>query len=133
LPRRYVHIGNVNERYPINLSANGCYEFLHKFQRPFNNCKIIIGCNTNCSFSVSINHLGQILLHDEEKLKGFEYIPEAEIGKKSAFIYAVSQAAPYVKSAVMPISENEKELLEITIQNTSAKTVNILWIEFYFE
>ena len=132
LPRRYVHIGSTNRRYPVTLSANGCYEFTHKIEMPFNNCKIIIGCNLNCSFSVCTDNLEQLSLHSETVFKDFEYIPETQIGK-SEFIYAVSQAAPFVKSAILPIREADHGLLKISIQNNSAETVNILWIELYVE
>lgn len=132
LPHRYVHIGSSNKRYPIVIPPDSFYKFNYHPKAAFCTCKMIVGCNTDMPLFVSVNNVcSKIALQKEQIPEGFEYIPASEIGKKSAFIYSVSQAAPFVKSAILPVVKNE--LLEIYIQNTSEQDVNILWAELYFE
>ena len=132
LPRRYVHIGESNDRYPIALSSKECYEFLYRFRKPFNICEIVVGCSDDVCISASLNgNADQILLQNNPVYDGFEYIPDTEIGKKSEFIYAVSQTSPFVKSAVLPIKEDG--LAKITLKNNGSQSVNLLWIELYFK
>ena len=123
LPRRYVHIGSTNKRYPIVIQPNNFYEFKYQLKNSFNACKIIVGCDTDIPLFVSIdNACSKITLQKEQTPEGFKYIPESQIGEKSEFIYSVSQAAPFVKSAILPVEENE--FLEINIQNTSEQDAN---------
>lgn len=131
LPRRHVHIGCTNQRYPITLDLNGFYKFMYRTTMPFNKCRIIIGCNRDALLSVKIDNCEPSLLQNEEILSGFEYITQSKIGKQSEFIYAVSQAAPYVKSIPLSLSLNKN--LEMVIQNISNETIKILWIELSFE
>lgn len=44
--------------------------------------------------------------------------------------WAVSQAAPYVKSSVLPLEKNESA--EITIKNNAAHPVDLLWLELSY-
>lgn len=132
LPRRIVHIGDSNDRYPIKLNAEECYIFSHQFKKTFNVCRIVVGCDTDASLSVFINkndketHLQNTPIFD-----GFEYITEINIAKRNDFIYAVSQAAPYVKTSVLPFEENGST--EISIKNNASHPVNLLWLELSFE
>jgi hypothetical protein len=54
LPRRYVHIGNSNERYPIVLRCGDVYEFTKKIKSPFTKCRIVIGCDLDVTLSVPV-------------------------------------------------------------------------------
>ena len=66
--------------------------------------------------------------------KGFEYIPVEEIGQKNHFIYAVTQAAPFVRSWCIPyLDATAKEELKIQIENNLCDDVNLLWIEIVCE
>lgn len=134
LPRRYVHIGDSNQRYPIILHANSSYKFSYKIKKPFEQCRIIIGLDKDISSSVFVSelHIG-IPLQNAEVYTGFDYIPETEIGKDNHFIYSVSQAAPYIKSALLPISLCETPFIDIVVQNNTSQIANILWIELSFE
>jgi len=132
LPRRYVHIGFSNTRYPITLESNASYEFVYQAKGQFDKCKIVVGCDGDNDFDVLIN--GVCIKDDlqkEEIFEGFEYVPSAKICKENIFIYAVSQAAPCVKSALLPLTCDEKA--KIAIKNKSAQTINILWLELEFE
>lgn len=132
LPKRCVHIGDSNNRYPIRLNAGESYTFSHPIKKPFDICEIVIGCDADVSLSVFINENGKkISLQNIPALKGFEYIPETQIGKESEFIYAISQAAPYVKTAILSL--NEDGPVEITIKNNTLQPVNLLWLELSFE
>lgn len=128
LPRRHVHIDYTNQRYPIAIAAGGCYQFTQQLRPPFDKCKLIVGCDQDVSLSVAVNNLEQLPLENETAPAGFEYIPRSEIGKCLGFIHAVSQVAPYVKTAILPAVSNA----EITVQNNSEQPVNILWLEFSF-
>ena len=132
LPRRLVHIGDSNDRYPIKLNAEESYIFSHQIKKTFNLCRIVIGCDTDASLSVVINKNDkETYLQNTPVFEGFEYITETEIGKESEFIYAVSQVAPFVKSSVLTLEKNE--LAEITIKNNALQPVNLLWLELSFE
>lgn len=65
--------------------------------------------------------------------KGFEYIPVDEIGEKNHFIYAITQAAPFVRSWRLPLSVTEKEDIRIQIENNLCDDVDLLWIEIVCE
>ena len=131
LPRRYVHTGNSKNRYPITLASGESYNFSHQIQKPFGLCKIVVGCDADVDLSVFINKGDQeTALQNDPVFEGFAYIPETEIGKENDFIYAVSQAAPYVKSSVLPLAENESA--EITIKNNAAHPVDLLWLELSY-
>ena len=132
IPRRCVHIGSSNDRYPIKLKTGDSYTFSHQIKKPFDICEIVIGCDANVSLSAFINKSDkETPLQNIPAIKGFEYIPETKIGKESEFIYAISQAAPYVKSSVLTLEKNE--LAEITIKNNALQPVNLLWLELSFE
>ena len=131
LPRRCVHIGNSNNRYPITLALGECYKFFHEIKKPFDLCKIVVGCDADANLSVFINKSDQeTALQNDPVCVGFAYIPETEIGKENEFIYAVSQAAPYVKSSVLPFEKNESA--EIIIKNNAAHPVALLWLELSY-
>lgn len=129
LPRRWVHMDASKERYPICLAPTETYQFSHQPKKPFGTCRLTVGCDEDVALSVLVND-SSVPLQNEPLFPEFAYIPPTQIGKGNSFIYAVSQAAPCVKSAVLPEKE---QLLEITVCNISAQTVNILWLELSFE
>ena len=132
LPRRCVHIGRSNGRYPITLGAEECYTFSGQIKKPFNRCQIVVGCDVDASLSVFLNDCDRkIPLQNQPALEGFAYLHETEIKKNGGFLYAVSQVAPYVKTATLLPAETEST--EITIQNNAAQPVDLLWLELSFE
>lgn len=131
LPRRCVHIGDSNDRYPISLNAGESYTFSHQVKNPFNLCQIVVGCDADIALSAFTNKNNQeTALLNAPVFEGFEYIPETEIGKESEFIYAVSQAAPYVKTS--ELSLKDKGSTEITIKNNTVHPVDLLWLELSY-
>jgi hypothetical protein len=133
LPRRYVHIGNSNKRYPISLGRGEAYTFTKTVNGYFERCKIIIGCDKDVPLSMYANGHSAYGFRKEPVYKDFEYIPEEEIGRKNHFIYAVTQGAPFVYSWHLPLTVTKKEDLRIQIENTLYDNVNILWIEILCE
>ena len=89
------------------------------------NATITVGCDYDEPLSVYSDN-GKSSLRKEKVWKGFEYIPENKIGIENHFIYAVSQAAPYVKTAELALSAEDER---IRIKNESLRDVKILWIE----
>jgi len=133
LPRRYVHIASTNDRYPIALAAGEIYQFAYELKKPFNACEIVVGCDTDAALTVALTGQGaEIPLQNKAAFAGFAYVPENQIGKDNEFIYAVSQAAPYVKTAMLPTELLEKQSVTVTIQNKAMQPVKLLWIELSF-
>lgn len=126
LPRRYVHIGNKNSRYPIVLKNGESYRFFSQIHPPYEKRKIVIGCDAAACPDIYVNKTLLNEANTEPILKGYEYIPKEELGKH-LFIYAISQAAPFVFSATLPSGITEVE--EIEIKNASGGSVELLWIE----
>lgn len=133
LPRRYVHIGNTSSRYPISVCQDGSYAFIKTLKRPFDKCRLVIGYDKNEPFSVYVNGGLAVALQKEDACRGFAYIPEAEIDRDNHFIYAVTQAAPFVSSVCLTSESVEKESLHIRIQNDSRYELKILWLEVVLE
>jgi len=128
LPRRTVHMGLSNDRYPILLPPCESYEFSYTPKKPFGLCKIVVGCDADGAVSVDID--GRSLSGRREKVyDGFGYVPENEIGTKGEFIYAISQAAPHVFAFAVPDGVVSSKEMRISIKNVSAETAKILWIE----
>lgn len=133
LPRRYVHIGNASNRYPISLEPDGFYTFAVTVKSPAESCKVIIGCDRDAELAVCANDCPAEDLQAEPIFPGFEYIPAADVGKENPFIYAVTQAAPVVKSASLPADAWKDGTLAIKIQNTSGDMLKLLWLEITCE
>ena len=133
LPRRYVHIGNSNKRYPILLHKNENYAFEKRIAHPSPKCRIVIGCETKTDLSVLVNGHSVQSIHAEPIFEGFEFVPEDEIGKKNHFIYALTQAAPIVYSAALPMDLPNADKLFVEIRNSSCEAVKILWLEIVCE
>ena len=133
LPRRYVYIGNSNQRYPILLAPREAYAFGRKLNGPFFGCKVLIGCEKDAPISVFVNGSAVSSVEKQPVFEGFEFIPKSEIGKKSHFIYALTQAAPFVCAAVLPAGLLESAPLHIKIRNDSEKPLEILWLEILCE
>lgn len=133
LPRRYVHIGNSNKRYPILLHKNESYAFEKRIAHPSPKCRIVIGCETKTDLSVLVNGHSVQSIHAEPIFEGFEFVPEDEIGKKNHFIYALTQAAPIVYSAALPMDLPNADKLFVEIRNSSCEAVKILWLEIVCE
>lgn len=133
LPRRYVHIGNTNQRYPIVLCRNECYEFFKTIKSHFKKCKVVIGVNSDIQISVYANDRYLGILNKEVVCKGFEYIPETAIGKDNHFIYALTQAAPVVFSVYLPNDIILNDNFCVKIQNHNCNEIKILWIEIVCE
>ena len=133
LPRKYVHIGNSNKRYPMPLGRGEAYTFTKTINSHFGRCRSIIGCDKDVPLSVYVNGRSAYGVRKEPVYQDFEYIPSEEIGKKNHFIYAVTQAAPFVRSWRLPLAVTEKEDLRIKIENNLCDDVNLLWIEIVCE
>lgn len=133
LPRRYVHIGNSKKRYPISLCSGECYEFAKTIKSPFEKCRIVFGCDLDATLSVYANGA---LLNNAQKEKTcseFAYIPPSEIGRDNHFIYALTQAAPFVFSVDIPINIFENDSVNVKIKNDACNEMNIMWIEIVCE
>lgn len=133
LPRRYVHIGNSNERYPIVLRCGDVYEFTKKIKSPFKKCRIVIGCDLDVTLSVYANGALMSGMQKESVCKTFEYLSESEIQKGHDFIYSVTQAAPFVSTVELTASTFENEGVMIKIKNDLCDEIKILWIEIICE
>ena len=133
LPRRYVHVGNSNQRYPIFLRPNESYAFKKKIDNPFEKCKIIIGTSKETQLSIYANNCLLNEFQKETVCGGFEYVPETEIGKNNHFIYALTQAAPFVYSAYLPNNILKNNTLSVEIKNKFCDNLEILWIEIVCE
>lgn len=131
LPRRYVHIGSSNERYPIAVAAEGSYTWYSKIPNPVDKLKLTMGLDVDVPCRVWINGNFQ-MLSQEPVCAGFEYILEEEIGNRD-FIYAVSQTAPYVKSCWLPKVLLSQEEIAVTIQNDAQQAAHIVWLEISCE
>ena len=133
LPRRYVHIGNSNKRYPISLPFGDFYAFSKKIKSSFETCRVVIGIDSDALLSVYANGSLMNTVKKENVCKGFEYIPENEIGIDNHFIYALTQAAPVVLSVDLPKNILENESVHVKIQNDFCDTIKIMWIEIVCE
>ncbi len=132
LPRRYVHIGESNDRYPIVLGGGESYAFKKRVNGKLESCKCIIGCDKDLPISVFAN--GELITDVERELVcvGFEYISNVD-ERENEFIYTPTQAAPHVFCARLPDSALKTGALEIKIQNTLCERVGILWLEILCE
>jgi hypothetical protein len=70
LPRRCVHIGRSNGRYPITLGAEECYTFSSQTKKPFNRCQIVVGCDVDASLSVFLNACDRKIPLQNQVLQG---------------------------------------------------------------
>lgn len=129
LPRRYVHIGDSNSRYPISLLPGESYRFSQHIEKPFHACRLTVGCDIAVSFTLQINTTAPVFLVEEPILPGFAYAPD----NPQLFIHAVSQAAPHVFSASFPNSILQDSDFSITLQNASHQAVNLFWLEISCE
>lgn len=132
LPRRYVHIGKSNNRYPIHLEVGGQYTFTKAFNCDMALCNIIIGCDKDIPLLVSVNGELAYGVSREPVCKNFEYLPKEEVCK-SHFIYATTQLAPFLYRWRLPFDSTKKTKFNIQIENKSSTDVNLLWIEFFAE
>lgn len=117
----------TNYELPIALQKGERYAFRMKMHFPFERRKLIIGCSANVCLDICVNKTLLKKAKKEPIPKGYEYIPKEEIGKKNLFIYAISQAAPFVFSTELPCGMQEDA--EIRIENKSRDAVEVLWIE----
>ena len=129
LPRRYIHIGDSNTRYPISLHSSETYRFSQHIETPFHACKLTVGCDVAAPLRLQVNAAEPLALTEDPVFKDFAYAPE----KKQLFIYAVSQAAPHVFSAYFPSTALQDTDFSIALQNPSDQPVNILWLEISCE
>lgn len=132
LPRRCVHIGADNKRYPISLGAGECYSFAWQITPPFARCKLILGLDADVSVDVRVNGAR---LHGMEEMavpKGFEYVPASRI-ENTHSIHAITQAAPIVRVGYLPCEPNESVGLTVEIENKTDTPAHLLWIELDFE
>ncbi len=128
LPRRYVHIGNDAKRYPIALGQGESYAFSQTKKNLSDRVRLVIGTDTDAPLCVTV---GAASVMAEERIQapeGFAYIPREEIGKQGEFIYAVTQAAPVVRSVTLS-ADAVKENAVIEIRNMHAEEAKILWLE----
>lgn len=133
-PRRYIHIGASNNRYPILLQAGETYNFQSQIKGSFGNVKVTVGLDRDERVAVFFNQSSaQFFMKTEQCIAGFEYISEAEIEKDSEFIYSVSQAAPCIKTLSFLRSAFEDGEIKIGVKNESLKPLKILWLEISFE
>ena len=120
LPRRHIHMGDTTNRYPITLAPGEKYVFSYAYNT--GKAKLLLGCDGD-AFSVRVNGQ-QVALTDVPVLPGYEYPPKT----KGDFVYAVTQLSPMVKTAELPT----ETVLEITVENTAARSANITWLELSF-
>ena len=132
LPRRYVHIGSPEDRYPITLSRNSSYTFVKTIKSPYKKVKCVVGYDKDVALTVYANNRLVGSFRKEPVCLGFEYISQEEISKEHRFIYAVSQAAPFVTSVCFPEDIAESKL-KITIENAFCDEVKLLWLELVCE
>jgi len=131
LPRRYVHIGCTNERYPICLEPGQEYEFVRQIHSSSCAGSVVIGSDIDAPLSVRINGLdASVPLQGESVHPGFAFIPQDQIGRDNEFIYAVSQAAPCVRTVAIPAQAMAASAAKITIRNESSQNILLLWLEF---
>ncbi len=133
LPRRSVHIGTTNNRYPITIEPSESYEFVYHPRRPYGRCEIIVGSTSQRAVSVFVNGDGGLRANECKVHPGFEYVPEDLIGKESEFIYALTQTAPFVSAFEVPEKELNSESLCVEVKNESSHTVKILWLEVSYK
>ena len=129
LPRRSVHIGANRLRYPILLSQKGCYTFRYTVKPPFTRCQLVFGLDSDADVALRLN--GR-LLEGVEKMtvhSGFEYVPASRVEDLHS-IHAITQAAPHVYAADLPIPSGERVECTVEIENKSDLLMHLLWIEF---
>lgn len=131
LPRRYVHMGLTNDRYPICLAPEESYIFSYQAKKPFGKCELVVGCDFAAA-CVSVNGK-KLALQTKAIPEGYEYVPEDVIGKKSEFIYSLTQAAPCVQTAEVPQELLEQGLLNVSVTNCSSQHMKILWLEISYK
>jgi len=133
LPRRYVHIGSAEDRYPITLGRNASYSFAKAINTPYQTIKCMIGCDRDVPLAVYANGRLVDSFKKEPVFPGFEYISEEDIAKEHTFIYALTQAAPFVTSVSLPFDAGERCEVEIKIENPHSDAVKLLWLELVCE
>ena len=132
LPRRCVNIGASTKRYPIAIEAGESYTFSRTVTPPFARCKLVIGTDLDADIDVSVNGCTLEKMQENEVYQGFEYVPVEHVEGMHA-IHAITQAAPVVRSAYLPIEANKKSDVAVEIKNNTNSAVKLLWIEFDFE
>ena len=88
----------------------------------------MIGTDTDAPLCVTVGAASLMAKERIQAPEGFAYIPREEIGKQVDFIYALTQAAPVVRSVTLS-ADAVKENAVIEIRNMHAEEVKILWLE----
>ena len=123
LPRRWVHIGATSRRYPITLAPGDSYEFTTELKKPYGMPRLIVGVSEETALQVTA---GDTVLFAEKEpvLPGYEYGGGVKGGE---FVYAVTEVAPAVYTAVLPQADE----ITIAIKNKSQHTAELLWLEIH--
>ena len=129
LPRRHVHIGANRRRYPIALAARGCYSFGYTVKPPFERAKLVLGLERDADVAVRVNGRETDRLEASVIHKGFAYVPMERIEEMHS-IHAITQAAPLVCTAELPIAANERVDITVELENKTDLPTRLLWIEF---
>ena len=132
LPRRYVHIGGTNKRYPIPLAQGDAYSFTQTLGTPGALARIAIGCDKDAFLRVAVNGMTVTSQEKEPIFDGFAFVPEDVVGRDNDFVYARTQVAPVVYVATLsPVPE--EGTLHITVKNEFAEPLLIRWLEVICE
>ena len=124
-----MHIGANRLRYPILLSQKGCYTFRYTVKPPFARCQLVFGLDSDAGVALRLNGC---LIEGVEKMtvhEGYEYVPASRVEDLHS-IHAITQAAPHVYAADLPISSGERVECTVEIENKSDLLMHLLWIEF---
>ena len=111
LPQRQVHIGGTAKRYPIVLHPGESYTWACGQQGFY---RVLVGLDADVPLTAN-----GVILESEPVYPGFDI--QSGKGRPSEFVYALTQVAPYVKSAALTG--------DIIIQNNTSEPANILWLE----
>ena len=111
LPQRLVHIGGTAKRYPIVLHPGESYTWACGQQGFY---RVLVGLDADVPLTAN-----GVILESEPVYPGFDI--QSGKGRPSEFVYALTQVAPYVKSAALTG--------DIIIQNNTSEPANILWLE----
>ncbi len=132
LPRRYPYVGYTNRRYPIPVAKKETYAFSMHANKPFEKCTLVIGCDEETDFSVSVNGCEKVALKKQTPYPGFEYEKDF-VFQDAPAVHAVSQVAPFVMSGDIPAGILTAEDFAIVLNNIGAKDAKLLWIELIFD